>query len=95
MITTSHTIKGWDLALHLTQHLESGVTSENDEDFLSALFLVETGNTELAEHPWYKDIIHYLQFQKCPNNLENYQHRRIHLEAKISNLLYFTLSKNC
>jgi hypothetical protein len=79
-ITTSHTIKGRDLALHLAQHLEPGVTSENDEDALSALFLVETENIELAEHPWYKDIIYYLQFQKCPNNLENYQHRRIHLK---------------
>jgi hypothetical protein len=80
-ITTSHTIKGRDLALHLAQHPEPGVTSENDEDALSALFFVEHENIELAEHPWYKDIIYYLQFQKCPNNIENHQCRRIHLEA--------------
>jgi hypothetical protein len=48
---------------------------------LSALFLVEHENIELAEHPWYKDIIYYLQFQKCPNNLENHQCRRVRLEA--------------
>jgi hypothetical protein len=65
----------------LAQNHDPGVTSGNDEDSLSALFLVKNKNIELEEHPWYKDIIYYLQFQKCPNNIENYQCRRIRLEA--------------
>jgi hypothetical protein len=80
-LTTSHTIKGQDLALHLIQHPEPGVSSENDEDALFALFLVEHENLDLVEHPWYKDLIYYLQFQKCPNNLEYHQRRMVHLEA--------------
>jgi hypothetical protein len=65
----------------LAQHLEPGVSSKNNEDAFSGLFIVEHANIELAEHPWYKDIIYYLQFQKCPNNIKNHQRRRIRLEA--------------
>jgi hypothetical protein len=51
-ITTSNTIKGHDLDLHLAQHPELGYYSENNEDALSALFLIEYGNLDLAAHPW-------------------------------------------
>jgi len=67
--------------LHLAQHPEQCVSSKNDEDALSTIFLVEHENIDLEKHPWYKDIIYYLKFQKCPNNLENHQCRRICLEA--------------
>jgi len=65
----------------MAQHPELGASSQNDEDALSALFLVEHENIDLAEHPWYQDIIYYLQFQKCLENFENHQHRRVHLET--------------
>jgi hypothetical protein len=48
---------------------------------LYALFLVENKSLDLAEHPWYKDIIYYLEFKNCPDNLENHQRRRVRLEA--------------
>jgi hypothetical protein len=62
MIENSNTIKGQDLALLLAHHHELGISSENDEDALFALFLVEHENIDLAEHPWYWDIIYYFQF---------------------------------
>jgi hypothetical protein len=76
MKTTSNTIKGRDISLHLTQHLEPGTSSQNNEDALSAIFLVEYDNLDLVAHPWYQDIIYYFQFQRCPNNIEYNQHRR-------------------
>jgi hypothetical protein len=72
-ITTSNTIKGHDLALHLAQHPEPGYSSKNNEDALSALFLIEYGNLDLATHPWYRDIIYYLQYERCPNNIEHHE----------------------
>jgi hypothetical protein len=44
----------------MAQHPELGASSQNDEDALSALFLVEHENIDLAEHPLYQDIICYL-----------------------------------
>lgn len=41
MITTTHTIKGHDLALHLGQHVEPSVTIDDNDVALSALFLIE------------------------------------------------------
>jgi hypothetical protein len=70
-ITTSNTIKGRDLALHLSQHPKLGYYSENNEDALPALFLIEYGNIDLASHPWYGNIIYYLQYERCPNNIEH------------------------
>jgi hypothetical protein len=72
-ITTSNTIKGRDLALHLAQHLEPSDFLKENENALSTLFFIENQNLELAKHPWYKEIIHYLQYQKCPDHLESHQ----------------------
>jgi hypothetical protein len=44
-------------------------------------FFIENQNLDLVEHPWYKDLIYYLQFQKCHDYLESHQRRRVHLEA--------------
>jgi hypothetical protein len=74
-------IKGCDLALHLAQHPEPSDSSENDENALSTLFYIENQNLDLVEHPWYKDLVYYLQFQKCPDYLESHQCRRLRLEA--------------
>jgi hypothetical protein len=73
MITTSNTIKGHDPTLHLAQYLEPIYSSENNEDALSALFLIEYGNMELVAHPWYRYIIYYLQYERCPDNIEHHE----------------------
>jgi hypothetical protein len=79
-ITTSNAIKGRDLALPLTQHPEPGYSSENNEDTLSTLFPIGYGNLDLAAHPWYRDIIYYLRYERCPDNLKHHE-RRTRLEA--------------
>jgi hypothetical protein len=48
---------------------------------LSALFLIEYEVVDMADHPWYRDIIYYLQHEHCPDHLENHERRRLHLEA--------------
>jgi hypothetical protein len=48
---------------------------------LSPLFLIEYGNIDLAAHPWYQDIIYYLQCERCLDNLEYHECRRTRLEA--------------
>jgi hypothetical protein len=80
-ITTSNTIKGRDLALHLAQHPKPSESSKNDENDLLALFFVENQSLNPVEHSQYKDIIYYLQYQKCPGYLESHQRRRLHLET--------------
>jgi hypothetical protein len=47
-ITTSKTIKGCDLALHLDQQPEPSDSSENDENALSTLFFIENQHLDLA-----------------------------------------------
>jgi hypothetical protein len=81
MITTTKTIKGHDLALHLAQHPEPGDSLEEDENALSTLFYLETHDVDLADHPWYKDIIYYILHQNCPDHLDLHQRRRLHLIA--------------
>jgi hypothetical protein len=74
-------IKGRDLTLHLAQHAEPSDPSDDEENALSTLFYIEGQNLDLTEHPWYKDLIHYLQFQKCHDYLDSHQCRRLRLEA--------------
>jgi hypothetical protein len=81
MIMTSKMIKGCDLSLHLAQHPEPSEFSEDEDNLLSTLFYIENQNLTLFEHPWYKYLIHYLQFQRCPDHLNPHQQRRLHLEA--------------
>jgi hypothetical protein len=54
---------------------------KNNDEALSALFLIEYANINFAYHPWYRDIIYYLQYERCLDYLENYEQRRLHLEA--------------
>jgi hypothetical protein len=35
----------------------------------------------VSEHPWYKNLVYYLQNQRCPDNLDTHQRRRICLES--------------
>jgi len=80
VITTYNTINGCDLVLHLAQHPDPRYSFENNEDALSTLFLIEYGNLDLVAHPWYQVIIYYLQYERCPNNIE-YHEQRTRLEA--------------
>jgi hypothetical protein len=80
-ITISNTTKGRDLALHLAQHPEPGYASESNDDDVSTLFLIEYENIDLAGHPWYHNVIYYLEQERCPNNLEHHERRKFHLEV--------------
>jgi hypothetical protein len=50
MITSSKTIKGQDLSLHLAQHPHPSDSSKNNENSLSTLFVIENQNLDLVEH---------------------------------------------
>jgi hypothetical protein len=81
MITIAKTVKGRDLALHLSQHPEPGDYFEEDENSLSALLYLETIDINLDDHPWYKDIIYYLLHQNFPSLLDFHRRRILHLTA--------------
>ena len=81
MITTTKTIKGCDLSLHLTRHPGPGDSLKEDDNSLLTLFYLETHDVDLANHPWYKDTIYYLFHHYCPDHLDLHQRRRLHLIA--------------
>jgi hypothetical protein len=60
-ITTSKTIKGRDLALHLAQHAEASEEFDEQDGSLSALFYIDNQILLVVEHLWYKDVVYYLQ----------------------------------
>jgi hypothetical protein len=35
----------------------------------------------VSEHPWYKNLVYYLQNQRCPDNLDTHQRIRLRLES--------------
>ena len=72
---TSTTIKGRDLALHLAQHAEHGQEIEEEDNALSTLFYIDDQTLPVSEHPWYKNLVYYLQNQRCLDNLDTHQRR--------------------
>jgi hypothetical protein len=80
-IMTSKTIKGRDLSLHLAQHPEPSEELDDQDNPLSTLFYIENQNLSISEHPWYKNLVYYLQYQRCPDELDPHQRRRLCLEA--------------
>jgi hypothetical protein len=92
IITTTKTIKGSDLALHLAQHPEPGDSLEEDENALLTLFFLENIDINLVDHPWYKYIIYYLLHQKHPSLLDLHQRRILRFIAlkylTLGNILY-------
>jgi hypothetical protein len=74
---TSKTIKGRDLALHLAQHVEASEEIDDQDNPLSTLFYIESQTLSIVEHPWYKNMVYYLQYQKCPDDLDPHQRRRL------------------
>jgi hypothetical protein len=79
----SKNIHGCDLALHLAQHAETSEEIDEHDSSLSALFCIDSQILHIAKHPWYKDLMYYLQNKKCPNNLDTHQRGRIRLEFSI------------
>ena len=67
---TSNTIKGCDLALHLAQHAETSEEIDEQDSSLSILFYINNQILLMVEHPWYKDLVYYLQNKRCPDNLK-------------------------
>jgi hypothetical protein len=80
-IVTSTTIKGRDLTLHLSQHAENGEEIEEEDSSLSTLFYIDAHILPMSEHPRYKNLVYYLLNQRCPDNLDTHQRRRLHLES--------------
>jgi hypothetical protein len=78
---TSTIIKGRDLSLHLAQHAENSEAIDEQDSSLSTLFYIENQILLVSEHPWYKNLVYYLQNQRCPYNLDTHQIRRLHLES--------------
>jgi hypothetical protein len=65
---TFNTIKVCDLALHVTQHVETSEEIDEQHSFLSTLFYIDNQILPVFEHPWYKNLVCYLQNQRCPGN---------------------------
>jgi hypothetical protein len=57
-IMTSNTIKGRDLSHHLAQHVEVSEEIDEQDSSLSALFYIDSQILNVAEHPWYKDLVY-------------------------------------
>jgi hypothetical protein len=78
---TSNTIKGRDLALHLSQYAETSEEIDEHDSSLSTLFYIDNQILSVLEHPWYNNLVYYLQNERCPDNLETHQRRRLRLES--------------
>jgi hypothetical protein len=78
---TYTTIKVRDLALHLAQHAENSEAIDEQDSSLSSLFYIDNQILPMSKHPWYKNLVYYLQNQGCPDNLDTHQRRRILLES--------------
>ena len=78
---TSKTIKGRDLSLHFSQHVDASGEIDEQDNPLSTLFYIDSQTLPIVEHPWYKNMVYYLQNQKCPDSLDAHQRRRPRLES--------------
>jgi hypothetical protein len=80
-IMTLKTIKGRDLSLHLAQHVEASEEIDEQDNPLSTLFYIDSQTLPIVEHPWYKNMVYYLQNHKCLDILDTHQRRRLYLES--------------
>jgi hypothetical protein len=80
-IVTSNTIKGRDLSLHLAQHDETSEEIDEHDSSLSTLFYIDNQILPVFEHTWYKNLVYYLQNQRCLDNLDTHQRIRLRLES--------------
>jgi hypothetical protein len=79
---TSTTIKGRELSLHLAQHDETSEEIDEQDSSLSTLFYIDNQILPVSQHPWYNNLVYYLQNQRCPDNLNT--HRQ---EVSVLNML--------
>jgi hypothetical protein len=54
---------------------------DDQDNPLSTLFYIENQTLSIVEHPWYKNMVYYLQYQKFPDDLDPHQKRRLCLES--------------
>jgi hypothetical protein len=80
-IMTSKNIKGRDLSLHLAQHAKASEEIDEQDNPLSTLFYIDSQILPIFEHPWYKYLVYYLQNNRCLDNLDTHQRRRLCLES--------------
>jgi len=80
-IETINTIKGRDLALHLAQNSARLKNSELEDEDDSNLFVIDSQSSDLHDHPWYNDILYYLNHEKCPEKFNYNQRRKLRLDA--------------
>jgi hypothetical protein len=80
IIMTSKTIKGCDLSLHLAQHDEMSEEIDEHDSSLSTLFYIDNQILPISEYPWYTNLVYYLQNQRCLDNLDTHQIRRLRLK---------------
>jgi hypothetical protein len=78
---TSKTIKGRDFSLHLAQHVEASEEIDEQYNPMSTLFYIDSQILPIVEHPRYKDLVYYLQNQRCPDSLNIHQRRKLCLES--------------
>jgi hypothetical protein len=79
------------LALHLAQHLEPSEELDDPYNPLLALFYIENQTLSIYKHPWYRDLVYYLQRKKCPDNWDPHQRRRLCLKSS----RYIILATSC
>jgi hypothetical protein len=65
----------------LAQHAETSEEIDEQDNPLSTLFYIDSQILLVVEHPWYKDLVYYLQNLRSPNNLDTHQGRRLRLES--------------
>lgn len=56
-LTTTNTIKGRDLSLHLAHDLNHIKEVESQNECFAELFLFMVKNLKFFQHPWYHDVI--------------------------------------
>jgi len=80
-IETVNTIKGRGLALHLSQHSVPSSNYELEDGDDSNLFFADMIPSDLSNHPWYNDILYYLNHEKCLENLNSHQRRKLQFNS--------------
>jgi hypothetical protein len=53
----------------LAQHAEASEEIDEQDNPLSTLFYIDSQILPIAEHPWYKDLVYYLQNKKMSKYL--------------------------
>ena len=83
-----NTIKGRDLAQNSIPLQDYELEDEDD----SNIFVIDSQSSDLHDHPWYNDILYYINHEKCHENFNYNQRRKLRLDASkyfiINNYLF-------